>query len=146
MLRNHMNLRKDVQNRRCSLKADKGFPYRWDYRMNSPISITWISVKPERARFFSISHPKPPAPLNLISLGLKSTARFIYITLGDGVSVLHIYKEGNTDRTLERARVSFTESPGWNESKSVNGPARSSTLSRYFLELVNFFRATGGTK
>ena len=27
------------------------------------MSITWMSVKPERARFFKISQPRPPAPL-----------------------------------------------------------------------------------
>ena len=30
-----------------------------------PISMTCISLNPERARFFNISHPKPPAPLHI---------------------------------------------------------------------------------
>jgi hypothetical protein len=27
------------------------------------MSITWMSLKPERARFLRISQPRPPAPL-----------------------------------------------------------------------------------
>ena len=29
----------------------------------APISMTWISLKRDMARFLRISHPKPPAPL-----------------------------------------------------------------------------------
>ena len=28
-----------------------------------PISMTWISLKPDSARFLRISQPRPPAPL-----------------------------------------------------------------------------------
>lgn len=31
-------------------------------------SITWISFKPERARFFKISQPNPPAPMHRIGI------------------------------------------------------------------------------
>ena len=30
------------------------------------MSMTWMSLKPERARFLRISHPKPPAPMTRI--------------------------------------------------------------------------------
>lgn len=44
------------------------FPYlewykSWD-REDLPISMTWMSLKPESARFLRISQPNPPAPLH----------------------------------------------------------------------------------
>ena len=40
-----------------------------------PMSMMWMSWKPERARFFRISHPSPPAPLprRLAWSGIDST-------------------------------------------------------------------------
>lgn len=38
-----------------------------------PISITWMSLKPDRAKFLRISQPNPPAPLHEIS---KNSPRY----------------------------------------------------------------------
>lgn len=37
--------------------------------------MTWMSLNCDMARFFSISHPKPPAPLHLWSVDGESRAR-----------------------------------------------------------------------
>src|SRR5271154_2817419 len=35
------------------------------------MSMTWISLNPDRARFLSISHPSPPAPMTKILYVLR---------------------------------------------------------------------------
>jgi hypothetical protein len=38
-------------------------------------SITWISLKPDKARSFKISQPNPPAPMHRIGIDLKPSRR-----------------------------------------------------------------------
>lgn len=53
-----------------------------------PISMTCMSLNPERARFFNISHPKPPAPLHISQQEerVRIHSSKTYITLPSHVS------------------------------------------------------------
>lgn len=44
------------------------------------MSIMWMSLNPDKARFFRISHPNPPAPLRMVNFQF-GVIKLTYITL-----------------------------------------------------------------
>ena len=76
------------------------------------ISITWMSLNPDRARFARISHPKPPAPMTkILHWFLRNALTFTIASAGEyrlrdsmGLSYFFTGKErriGSWARTVE---------------------------------------------
>lgn len=107
----------------------------WLTEQDRPMSMTCISLKPDRAKHLRISHPRPPAPLSIISRRDYAVLERDITTHDSG-----IYQSAPssdmidliTYRTLASSRKLIVSSPG-TQSLSVNGPGRVRNLSRCFL-------------
>ena len=101
--------------------------------------MTWMSLKPERARFFRISHPRPPAPLRGTSVSVLKRSYQVYtrethMTLQAVSLISRVWKMRSAYRTFILLRYSMAFSPTMKESSSVKGPVRVRNLSRCFLQ------------
>lgn len=81
------------------------------------ISITWISLNPDKARFARISHPKPPAPItkilhwflrNVLTFRHRPHRRVSKCRLGRfGGFIALLHRQGTRDRFVDRVCRGF---------------------------------------
>lgn len=97
------------------------------------MSITWISLKPESARFFSISHPSPPAPLSTIRWGVDSInpGKDLHNTMIISYCSFTVIRSAY--RTLDVSSASMVSDPG-TQSSSLKGPGLLKALYKCFLQ------------